>query len=142
MAKAPVGYKNPPEHGQFQKGRSGNPKGRPRKSERPPTPAEIYNKVLMKTVSISRNGIVEEITTLEAMWTNAVQQFLASEKPNVPLLQLMTRLASIEENAPSLEEEDTGNSNEALSAYLKDLVAQLAPGRQAVSNEEEDVVEA
>jgi hypothetical protein len=142
MAKAPVGYKNPPEHGQFQKGRSGNPKGRPPKSERPPTPAEIYNKVLMRTIPISRNGIVEEITTLEAMWTTAVQQFLASEKPNVPLLQLMTNLASIEENAPSLEEEDTGNSNEALSAYLKDLFAQLEPGRQAVSNEQEDVVEA
>ena len=142
MAKAPVGYKNPPEHGQFQKGRSGNPKGRPPKSERPLTPAEIFNKVLMKTVSISRNGTVEEITTLEAVWTSAVQQLLASGKPNVPLLQLMTRLASIEENAPSLEEEDTGNSNEALSDYLKDLVAQLAPGRQAVSNEEEDVVEA
>ena len=138
MAKAPVGYKNPPEHGQFQKGRSGNPKGRPPKSVRPLTPAEIFNKVLMKTIPISRNGTVEEITTFEAVWTTAVQQFLASGKPNVPLLQLMTKLASIEENAPSREEEDPGNAREALSDYLNELVAQLAPGRQVPSDEDEE----
>jgi hypothetical protein len=138
MAKAPVGYKNPPEHGQFQKGRSGNPKGRPRKSERPPTVAEINNKVLMRTIPISRNGIVEEITAYEAMLTNATQQFISSAKPNVATLALVTKLLALGENTPSQEEMDTGSSNEAISDYLKELVAQLAPGRQVPKNDEEE----
>jgi len=33
QAKTPVGYMNPPEHTRFKKGKSGNPKGRPKKQE-------------------------------------------------------------------------------------------------------------
>lgn len=33
QAKHPVGYMSPPEHTRFQKGKSGNPKGRPKKQE-------------------------------------------------------------------------------------------------------------
>src|SRR6266436_5930767 len=32
-SQAEVGYKNPPKHTQFTKGRSGNPNGRPKRSE-------------------------------------------------------------------------------------------------------------
>lgn len=31
--KTPVGYMNPPEHTRFQKGKSGNPRGRPKKKD-------------------------------------------------------------------------------------------------------------
>jgi len=33
IAKSDVGYKKPPKHTQFAKGRSGNPNGRPKRSE-------------------------------------------------------------------------------------------------------------
>lgn len=44
-----VGYMNPPRHTQFQKGKSGNPRGRPRKQEDLNT---VLNRVLTRKVRV------------------------------------------------------------------------------------------
>ncbi len=49
-AKHPVGYMSPPEHTRFKKGKSGNPRGRPKKKE------DIYTllqRVLKRKVRVS-----------------------------------------------------------------------------------------
>lgn len=52
-SKAPgVGYMNPPEHTRFRKGRSGNPRGRPRKREDLNT---VLNRVLTRKVRVKDN---------------------------------------------------------------------------------------
>lgn len=47
-----VGYMNPPEHTQFKKGKSGNPRGRPRKREDLNT---VLHRVLKRKVRVKDN---------------------------------------------------------------------------------------
>lgn len=62
----PIGYKRPPEWGRFQKGQSGNPKGRPKgagkkkatdKSQPELTESEMHlHKLIEETVTLTLNG--------------------------------------------------------------------------------------
>ncbi|MFO8126532.1 DUF5681 domain-containing protein [Yoonia sp.] len=51
--KYPVGYMSPPEHTQFKKGKSGNPKGRPKKKDDLYT---LLQRVLKRKVRVSGAG--------------------------------------------------------------------------------------
>lgn len=59
-----TGYKNPPRHTQFQKGRSGNPSGRPRQSSNVYT---LLRRVLMEPVIITEKSESRKVTKLEAI---------------------------------------------------------------------------
>ncbi|GJL94971.1 MAG: hypothetical protein DHS20C05_13760 [Hyphococcus sp.] len=58
-----VGFKKPPKHTQFKKGKSGNPKGRPRKSKNMTT---VLTEVMAQTVTIKQNGKRRRVPLREA----------------------------------------------------------------------------
>ncbi len=63
-----VGFKKPPKTSQFKKGKSGNPKGRPRKAVVPLSPAATFRKVLSELIEvIDDGGRVLPMTRWEAL---------------------------------------------------------------------------
>ena len=65
------GYGKPPKHTQFEKGQSGNPKGRPKGSQ---NVATIIAKVGRQRVKVTENGRTRYMTKLEASVTHLNNQ--------------------------------------------------------------------
>ena len=71
-----VGYGKPPLHTRFQKGQSGNPKGRPRGSK---NLSSLLNEVLNGWVIVVENGRRKRITKREAIITQLVNKSAAAD---------------------------------------------------------------
>ena len=94
-----VGYGRPPAKYRFQKGVSGNPKGRPKGTQ---NFATLFMKVMAKFVTITENGKRKKISRLEAAATQLANDAARGDKKAiqlaVPLLQMFE--ASIEARTP------------------------------------------
>lgn len=67
-----VGYRKPPEHGKFRRGKSGNPLGRPKKQ--PPQGLDaLLIEELLSTVTIHTNGKSKKLLRMEVI----VKRFVA-----------------------------------------------------------------
>ena len=116
------GYKNPPVEHQFKKGKSGNPKGRPRKQKQPSSNLGLdliasVHRELGKTISVQENGQHREITKLDAFSAQLVAQSV-NGKPSQQkmLLSLLTLHKHEETEQQTLEQ---------LQSYDEDLVDEL-----------------
>ena len=119
-----MSYKNPPKSSQFQKGQSGNPKGRsPKKAQRPASLAEDLMRELQDVVRVSKNGEVVRVTKQQAlvtaMITKAINGSIGQQRLLVQLLNLLVNTA--ETDAPSakdLEKIDKGLRSELVKLGL------------------------
>ena len=82
-----TGYGNPPMHTRFTKGRSGNPKGRPKGSQ---NLATILAKAGRQRVKVTENGRTRYITKFEASMLQLMNQAVSGDLKAIHELQLWT----------------------------------------------------
>jgi hypothetical protein len=92
-----VGYGKPPRHTQFKKGRSGNPKGRPRGTK---NSATLLNEALSEPVVITHNGRRKTITKKQAIMMQIVNKAASGDHRAIQLL-LLNQIPLIEERLES-----------------------------------------
>jgi hypothetical protein len=78
-----VGFGKPPQHTQFQKGHSGNPKGRARGSRNAST---LLDEALSERVIVAENGRRRKVTKLEVVLTQLVNKAAQGEHRATRLL--------------------------------------------------------
>ena len=68
--------------GRFTKGRSGNPKGRPRKQRGDDAGGSAFDVIVEKTLTVTRDGVAREVTVEEALQHRTYQTALAGDRPS------------------------------------------------------------
>ena len=95
-----VGYMNPPKHSQFEKGKSGNPHGRPRKRE---DPNSVLQRVLNRKVAVK--GSETKMKVEEALIRKLRELALQGDKQALALQRrIMTAAGYDEPDARSFAE--------------------------------------
>ena len=102
-----VGYGKPPVHTRFQKGQSGNPKGRPRGRK---NLSSLLNDALNGWVIVVENGRRKKITKREAIITQLVNKSAAADLKAtqivIALLQEVEARADVSAEQTALTEAD------------------------------------
>ena len=83
-----VGYGKPPLHTRFQKGKSGNPKGRPRGKKNMST---LLSTALNASIVVVANGRSKRITKREAIVTQLVNKSAAADLKATQIVLAMLR---------------------------------------------------
>src|SRR5271170_4553096 len=83
-----VGYGKPPLHSRFQKGRSGNPRGRPRGRKNMST---LLSDALNGSVVVVENGRRKKITKREAIVTQLVNKSASADLKATQIVLAMLR---------------------------------------------------
>src|SRR5690242_14892498 len=85
MSKYDVGYKRPPVHTRFTKGKSGNPSGRPKRRITQPTVLLEFERILGRRMRVNQNGRLQDISTLQAFLTQMVHKGIKGHTPTMAL---------------------------------------------------------
>ncbi len=80
-----VGYGRPPKATQFKKGKSGNPKGRP-KGSRPI--GAVLQEILGQRIAVTENGKTRRLPALEVMLRRLANDAMRNEPVNQSLTNL------------------------------------------------------
>ena len=124
-----VGYRKPPLENRFNKGRSGNPAGRPKAADRH-AKTSAFDVILGKTLTVERDGQPREITLDEALQHKMLQDALAGSRlaRREVMKMIMRRESALASGAPlpaaptlRIEPHDPDNANQAL--MLLDIAA-------------------
>jgi hypothetical protein len=121
-----VGYGKPPRHAGFQKGRSGNPKGRPRGSK---NLATLVSQALDEKVMVTEDGRRRRITKRELVVTQLVDKSAAADLRAIKQLTDIVQSAerrSERPGAPSQRAKLTAPDREVVELFVARLRRQIA----------------
>ncbi|MGY0782011.1 hypothetical protein FBZ85_11611 [Azospirillum brasilense] len=94
-----VGYKKPPPSHRFQPGKSGNPKGRPRKSK---NLSALLAGILGETVTLREDGAMRTVSKGEAMLLAQTHKAIKGDtRAFEAILKLETKTASSSASEPT-----------------------------------------
>lgn len=125
IADYEVGFGRPPVQHQFVKGRSGNPRGRPK--AKPPTVGvtsllELADKVASRKITMNIDGKAHQMSVLEAILMKTQQMALAGKQDAVrTLIALHTKFEPHRKPGPEQNMMDLSrmDANEASKAYIR-----------------------
>ena len=111
-----VGYGKPPKETQFEKGRSGNPKGRPKGSK---NLATTFHEITQELIHMSENGKSRTVTKLEAIMlqlvNKAVSGDLKAAKEILQWNQIFENLVDRE----AMENPDAAKNEVVMKAFIQ-----------------------
>jgi len=111
-----VGYGKPPKHTQFAKGRSGNPKGRPKGSH---NLATIFNQVTRQKISVKENGRTKTMTRMEAVVHQLTNKALSGDARAMGQLLQFSRLFEVSLEALNAKPEVGERDRSAFQNVMK-----------------------
>ena len=124
--KSKVGYRNPPKHGQFKKGQSGNAKGRPRGAKGIKT---LLAKELGSRITIGADGQQRRVKRSEALVKGLVNDALrGKDRPRDTVLRIADQ---IEQDAQARRSRELSAEDEAiLDRYVERRLKLLRRSQQ------------
>lgn len=109
-----IGYRRPPKSGQFKKGQSGNPKGRPKGSKNFMT---LLDQELDQKITVNENGRKKEITRMQAVVKRMVADTLQGNmRTLMTMVEIMRRHGKFDES--EVEELAPSDYSEILDSYI------------------------
>jgi hypothetical protein len=116
-----VGYGKPPRAHQFEPGKSGNPKGRPKGAKSAET---ILHELLQQRISLNERGRTRRITILEGILRRIAEDCLKGNiKSAAFVLNRLQAMSSDETDESGLNEDE----QTVLETYLKKVQSSLDP---------------
>jgi hypothetical protein len=131
----PVGYGQPPKSTRFQKGVSGNPKGRPKGSL---NVATAFLKALREKVVINEGGRRKTVTKLEAALKQLVNKAASGDTRSCQQLIDLAREAEAKQNAAAAGQSSTFSEmdREVMEGILKRFEASEANSPEVSDNDQ------
>lgn len=120
-----VGRGKPPAHTRFQKGKSGNPRGRPKGKVTRIDFDEALDQVLSTLVPVNENGRQRKITVLRAMFKQTALKSLKGHHASTSLLmQMATRTARTGSDHQVATQSDA-QSRKEFESFMREIADNL-----------------